>query len=78
MPCSRGRRFYGAGFVKVGLSQVPRVRKVALPGVVGASMVGLLGVGKGVLVGVRDWVVMAGWDGGQCPLCDYFSSPVHV
>jgi len=24
-------------------------------------MVGLLGVGKGVLVGVRDWVVMAGW-----------------
>ena len=36
-------------------------------------MVGLLGVGKGVLVGVRDWVVMVGGDGGHCP-----PSPVKV
>ena len=39
-------------------------------------MVGLLGVGKGVLVGVGDWVVMAGWDSGQVhPTISYgFSS----
>jgi hypothetical protein len=39
-------------------------------------MVGLLRVGKGVFVGVVDWVVMAGWDGGQVhPTISYgFSS----
>jgi len=41
-------------------------------GCVGALMVGLLGVGKGVLVGVRDWGVMVGWDGGHCPPYDYY------
>jgi hypothetical protein len=45
--------------------------KVCPAGSVGASIVGLLGVGKGVLVGVSDWMVIAGWDGGQCLNCNY-------
>jgi hypothetical protein len=36
-------------------------------------MVELLGVGMGVLVGVPDWVVTTGWDGGHCPTYDYLS-----
>jgi hypothetical protein len=64
---------YGAGFC-IGWTAVEGAQgeNGCLAGSVGALMVGRLEVGTGVLVGVPDWVVMAGWDGGYCSPYDYF------
>ena len=65
---NQGKAVCGGWFCKGWLIAGAQGEKGCPAGSVGASMVRLLGVGKGVVVCVPDWVVIAGWDGGQCLL----------
>ncbi len=73
---NQGKAVYGGGCCKGWPIAGAQGENDCPTGSVGASMVGLLGVGKGVLVGVADWGVMAGWDGGHYPLYFYCHSEV--